>query len=342
MAGAGEDEQLEPFGRIRLDRIYADWASGHHLNPRLLASELAATLATCSRLDQPVNTMHACVFSDGRSDRTIPVTFGALIDYFDAASAGQQALTIATSSGPIPAASILIWRKWIERLVDEATERAEMAAGFAQPANDSGTLSLAINGSAATNLAPPLPHLSGSAPVILKAQQAQLRREGENKASEQLDKERSEWEREKQENIELKAQLLTERARSQQLMEETEQYRREASDERRAKREIEESLLSMEEKLEEAMVLAEIMRTDNEFSPPELRLMVMCCRELSHDCTVDAVAEKGIGLREQVRRWLEKRVGKPAEIQIDRFATALTLLSRKKGGAPTRSTRKKG
>lgn len=342
MSGSGGDEQLEPFGRIRLDRIYDDWASGHHLNPRLLASELAATLATCALPKQPIQTMHASVFSNGRSDRNTLVTFDALAAYFDSASAGQQALTIATSSGPVPAANVLIWRKWIERLVYEATERAEFAAGIAQPANDSGALTLAVNGSAAASHEPPLPRLSGSAPAILKAHQAHLRREGEKNACEQLDEERSTRARLEQEITRVTAQLSIEKARSQQLMEEAEQYRRESSDDRRARQEAEEALLSMEEKLEEAMALAEIMRPDNEFSPPELRLMVMCCRELSHDCTIDVVAEKGIGLRVQVKSWLEKRIGKPKEIQINRFATALTLLSRKKGGTPARRTQKKG
>ncbi|WP_297838616.1 hypothetical protein, partial [Pseudomonas sp.] len=160
MAGTGEDEQLEPFGRVRLDRIYGGWASGHHLNPRLLASELAATIATCSPSDQPIQTLHASVVTGGRADRSIPITFGSLADYFDAASTGIPSLTIQTSSGPVPAAHVLIWRKWIERLVDEATKRTEIAAGFAQPANDSGTFSMVSNGAAAINLAPPLAHLS--------------------------------------------------------------------------------------------------------------------------------------------------------------------------------------
>ncbi|PMU11867.1 MULTISPECIES: hypothetical protein [unclassified Pseudomonas] len=342
MAGADGDNQIGPFGRIKLDGIYSDWASGHHLNPRLLASELAATLETLAPLNQPIQPLHASVFSEGRSDRNIQITHGALADYFTAASTGRAVTTISTSSGPIPATNILIWRKWIERLVDEATTRSELAAGFAQPANDSRRLSIPFGGSAVANFEPPPPHLSGSAPIVLKAQQAQLRREGEKTASAELDEARSGRQRAELENIELKAQLSIEKARSQQFMEEAESFRRESSDERRARLEIEESLLSMEERLEEVMALAEILRADNEFSPPELRLMVLCCRELSNDCTVDAVAEKGIGLREQVRRWLEKRAEKPAEIQIDRFATALTLLSRKKGGAPTRNSRKKG
>lgn len=229
MAGAGEDEQLEPFGRIKLDRIYAGWASGHHLNPRLLAAELAGTLATCAQLDQPIQALHACVYSKGRSDRTISVTYGALVDYFDAASYGQPAPTIATTSGPIPTANVLIWRKWIERLVDEATARTEIAAGFAQPVNDGGTLAVAVNGSAAINREPPS-LLPGSSPIVLKAQQVQLRREGEKSASEELDEERSKRQRTEQENIELKAQLSIEKARSQQFMEEAEKYRRESSD----------------------------------------------------------------------------------------------------------------
>jgi hypothetical protein len=341
MAGADGDDQILPFGRIKLDGIYPGWVSGHHLNPRLLASELAAALETLAPSNQPVQPLHVSVFTKGRSDRDIQITYGALTDYFEAAGNGRSAATISTSSGQIPANNIVVWRKWVESLVDEVTARAELAVGFAQPANDHGRLSIAFGGSAAAKLEPPT-HLSGSTPIVLKALQAQLRREGEKTASEKLDEALTGRQRLEQENIELKAQLSIEKARSQQFMEEAENFRRESSDERRTRLELSESLLSMEERLEEVMALAEIMRVDNEFSPPELRLMVQCCRELSNDCSVDAVAEKGIGLREQVKRWLEKRVEKLAEIQIDRFATALTILSRKKGGAPSRNSRKKG
>ncbi|MBM6444152.1 hypothetical protein JQF37_11040 [Pseudomonas sp. MIL9] len=293
-------------------------------------------------MDQPIKTMHACVFFEGRSDRTIPVTYGALIDYFDAASAGQHAQTIATTSGPIPATNVLIWRKWIERFVDEATERAENAAGFAQPANDSASIAMVANTTPANSKAAKLPHLSGSAPFLLQIQQARLRQQGEDSASEQLASKQQLLDQAILEAAKWKAMYETAEMRLQVRDEELEKITRELSAKHRALVEAEDENIHMEEQLEEAMALAEIIRPDNEFSPPELRQMVMCCRELSRDCTIDVVAEKGIGLRMQVKSWLEKRIEKPAINQIDRFATALTLLSHKKGGAPTRNKQKNG
>ncbi|MDY7567518.1 hypothetical protein QN400_21440 [Pseudomonas sp. RTC3] len=336
MAGVGRDEQLEPFGRIRLDRIYGDWASGHHLNPRLLASELAATLATCALPNQPIQTMHASVFSKGRSDRTIPVTFDALAAYFDSASTGQQALTIATSSGPVPAASVLIWRKWIERLVDEATERAEYAAGIAQPANDSGTLALVINGSAAASHELPLPRLSGSAPAILKAHQAQLRREGEKSASEQLDEAQAGREKAEQELVKLSAQLEITAAQNQHLMDELELQRRELSEERRARLEAEDENIRMEEQFEQVMGLAEFMNQDNQLSPPDGRLIVECwC-----DVTQNGATAPGIGWSTIVTRWFKARGVTLPAIKVKLFVIALAGSDRKKGGAIARSGNK--
>lgn len=206
MAEAGGDNQIGPFGRIKLDGIYSDWASGHHLNPRLLAFELAATLHTLAPLGQPIQPLHASVLSEGRTDRNIQITHGALADYFIAASNGRLATTIATSSGPVPAANVLIWRKWIERLVDEATARTELAAGFAQPANDSASVSMTVNGSAAARHAP-CSLIPSNSSIVLKAQQAQLRREGEKSACEQLDEQQTARERAEQKVVELSAQL---------------------------------------------------------------------------------------------------------------------------------------
>jgi len=335
MAGADGDDQVRPFGRIALDGIYSDWASGHHLNPRLLASELAAILATLAPPNHPIQSLHVCVFSEGRSDRNIQITHGALIDYFEGASNGRQARTIATNSGPVPATNVLIWRKWIERLVDEATFRTELAAGFAQPANDSGALSLAVNGSSAINRAPP-PLISGSSPIVLKSQQAQLRREGEKSASEQLDEERTSRERLEQENIQLKAQLSIEKARSQQFMEEAEEYRRKASNEHRARREAEDESIRMEEQLEQVLGLSEFMNQDNQLSPPDGRLIVECwC-----DVTQNGTTTPTIGWSTIVTKWFKaKGVTLPA-VKVKLFVTALTGSGRKKGGAIARPDNK--
>ncbi|AZE39753.1 hypothetical protein C4K05_0383 [Pseudomonas chlororaphis subsp. aureofaciens] len=335
MAGADGDNQIGPFGRIKLDGIYSDWASGHHLNPRLLAFELAATLNTLAPLDQPIQPLHASVFSDGRSDRNIQITHGALADYFIAASNGRVATTISTGSGPIPAANVLIWRKWIERLVDEATARTELAAGFAQPANDSVSFSMAVNGSAASSHAP-RPLIPSNSSIVLKAQQAQSRREGEKSACEQLDEHQVARERAEQKLVELSAQLETKTAQNQQLMGELELQRRELNDERRARREAEDESIRMEEQLEQVMGLAEFMNQDNQLSPPDGRLIVECwC-----DVTPNGTAAPTVGWSATVNKWFKARGVTLPAVKVRLFVTALTGAGRKKGGAIARSNNK--
>jgi hypothetical protein len=329
MAGPDEDQKLEPFGRIKLDRIYFDWASGHHLNPRLLASELAATIASCSPSDQPIQTLHASVMVDGRPDRTTFITFGSLANYFDDASAGRQAHSIQTSSGTVPAANVLIWKKWIDRLVDEATARTEIAAGFAQPANDSGKLTLTMNGAAAKYIEPQLPFLSGSSPVILKAQQLQLRSAGEKTASEKLEEERDRREKADQEIVKVTAQLEALTAKHQQTMDEFEILRRELNDERRLRRETEDENIRMEEQLEQVMGLAEFMNEDNRLSPPDGRLIVQCWLEVTHD----GVTAPTIGWSTLVSKWFKARGVTPTALKVKLFVAALTSSGRKKGGA---------
>lgn len=336
MSGSGGDEQLEPFGRIRLDRIYSDWASGHHINPRLLASEVAATLATSSRLDQPIKTMHACVFFEGRSDRTIPVTYGALVDYFDAASAGQNAQTIATTSGPIPATNVLIWRKWIERFVDEATERAENAAGFAQPANDSASLAMVANSHPAISKAAKLPHLSGSAPFLLQIQQARLRQQGEDSASEQLESKQQLIDQATLEAAKWKAMYETAEMRLQVRDEELERVTRELSAKHRALVEAEDENIHMEEQLEDAMVFAECLRAENPVSPPEIRLAFQCWRHLTVDGTENPSGAGGRGVHGLVRGWLIDNNHQLNEDQIVRLCAMVSWRKRGAGAIPSK------
>lgn len=334
MAGADGDNLIGPFGRIKLDGIYSDWASGHHLNPRLLAFELAATLSTLAPLDQPIQPLHASVFSNGRSDRNIQITHGALADYFIAASNGRAATTISTGSGPIPAADVLIWRKWIERLVDEATARTELAAGFAQPANDSVSVSMAVNGSAATSHAPGS-LISSNSSIVLKAQQAQLRREGEKSACEQLDEHRIAKERAEQKVVELSALLETKTTQNQQLIDELELQRRELNEERRAKRETEDENLEFEERLEDAMVFAECLRPDNPLSPPELILAFQCWRELTQDGTNNPAGAGGRGVHPLVEAWLERNGYRLNKAETERLCAVVSW--RKRGSGAIRS-----
>ncbi|WP_055136753.1 hypothetical protein [Pseudomonas corrugata] len=334
MAGADGDNQIGPFGRIKLDGIYSDWASGHHLNPRLLAFELAAALSTLAPLDQPIQPLHASVFADGRSDRNIQITHGALADYFIAASNGRAATTVSTGSGPIPAADVLIWRKWIERLVEEATARAELAAGFAQPANDSVSVSMAVNGSAATSHAP-APLIPSNSSIVLKAQQAQLRRVSEKSACEQLDELQIARERAEQKVVELSAQLETKTAQNQQLIDELELQRRELNEERRAKREAEDENLDFEERLEDAMVFAECLRPDNPLSPPELILAFQCWRELTQDGINNPAGAGGRGVHPLVEAWLERNGYRLNKAETERLCAVVSW--RKRGSGAIRS-----
>ncbi|MBZ9781597.1 hypothetical protein K9857_08535 [Pseudomonas sp. REP124] len=335
MAGAYGDNQITPFGRIKLDGIYSDWESGHHLNPRLLAFELAATLETLAPLNQAIQPLHASVFSEGRSDRNIQITHGALADYFTAASTGRAVPTISTSLGPIPAASVLIWRQWIERLVDEATARNGLAAAFAQPANDSASFSMVVNSAAATSHVTPTPVPSNSS-IVLKAQQAQLRREGEKSAGEQLDEHQIARENAEKKVAELSAQLEIKTIQNQQLMDELELQRRELNDERRARREAEDESIRMEERLEQVMGLAEFMNQDNQLSPPDGRLIVECwC-----DVTQNGTNAPNIGWNATVTKWFKARGVTLPAVKAKLFVSALTGPGRKKGGAIARSSNK--
>ncbi|WP_443696273.1 hypothetical protein [Pseudomonas sp.] len=219
--------------------------------------------------------------------------------------------------------------------MDEATTRTEIAAGFAQPANDSGTLSLAMNGAAAINHVPPLPHLSGSAPVILKAQQAQLRREGEKSAAEQLDAEQAARRRSDQDVVELCAQLAYKDAQITQLRDDAEQDRRALSQAIRQQQEDSDLIISMEERLEDVMALAECLRADSEVSPPEFRLAFECWRTITRDGTHNPAGAGGRGVHGLVEDWLKDNGYKLNKEATERLCAVVSW--RKRGAGAIRS-----
>lgn len=119
--------------------------------------------------------------------------------------------------------------------------------------------------------------------TVLRSEQALTRRDGERTSSSKLDEERSRRECAEQQVAELTAQLAIEKSHAQHSMDETEQYRREVSSERRARLEAMDEAIRLEERLEQVMGLAEFMNEENPLSPPEVRLIIQCWRDVTRD-----------------------------------------------------------
>lgn len=330
---------LKHFGRIALGSIVNRWSDSHPSNPRFLASEVAATLRSMAPLTHPVGPRVAGVYHDGHAsrDETIAITHGALADYFDSVSSGNSATTLSTSSGEFPVANVLIWQHWIESVTLETVHRMGNVETLALPANSSASVALAANDPApAINHEPPSAPPSGSAPGYLKMYQAKLRQEGERSAAEQLEAERAARLRSDREVVELRAQLAIKDAQVTQLQEESEQRRRGENDALRAKREVEDELIRIEELLEPHMLAIEFLNPDNPLSPPENREMFHCWRWLTKDNEREPVKAASKGMDALCSDWFKAQGEEVTGKKLGRFATALNLDGRKKGGAIAR------
>lgn len=329
---------LKHFGRIALSSIANRWSDTHPSNPRFLASEVAATIRSMAKLIHPINPQYAGVYHDGQPgrDETIAITHGALADYFDSVSSGHPATMLNTSSGEFPVANVLIWQHWFELVTVETVHRMGNAEALAAPANVSASVVFTANGPAAktnhtSQSAPP----SGSSPGYLKMYQAQLRNEGERSAAANLDAEQKARKQLDQEVIELRAQLSIKEAQVTQLREDSEQLLRDLSDERRAKREAEDEILSFEERLEDAMVFAECLRPDNPLSPPELILAFQCWRELTQDGIHNPAGAGGRGVHPLVEAWLDRNGYRLNKAETERLCAVVSW--RKRGSGAIRS-----
>lgn len=222
-------------------------------------------------------------------------------------------------------------RAWLNRTTTEAAQRVALVAGLVLVANDCDSRASIVSGAASTSYTrPALP--SGSEPGFLKMRQAQQRQQGEHSAAAQLDAERTGRQQLELEVIGLRARLAIKEAQNAQLIEECEQHRRDASDQRRAKLEAEDAQIVMEEQLEKVMVLAEFMNADNPLSPPDGRELVECWGDVTHDGTVDPTKSSGNGWHIICAAWLNNHTASPSEIKCKRFAALLTPLASKKGG----------
>ena len=223
---------------------------------------------------------------------------------------------------------MLIWRQWINTLAEEATKRAALVAGFAMPANDSHSVAAVANASPVARQVDQPPPPSGSEPGYQKMRQDQQRREGERSAAEQLEAERIARQR---------AEMLASAkdAQLQQALGEIERLRRELGDTRRAKQSVEEEMIGMEERLEDAMAFAECLRVDNEVSPPEMRLAFQCWREITLDGTHNPAGPGGRGIHGLAVAWLGKNGHKLNSDATARFCAVLSW--RKRGSGAIRS-----
>ena len=321
--------QPPPFGSPRLDQVIDTWSSSSVLNPRLLASELAALLRTAGPEAQPLGSHAVTVTLFDTATGSGTLTIGTLATYFERYSAGEQPGTVETTIGSARASAVYFDKSWIGRLEIETEARARTAASLQQmhpAARPTG---------GAQPSAQYQPPKSGSDPECLALHQAQQRQEGERSDAAKLEAFEQRALLAERENAKLLAWKQTAEYHHQQTQEENEQLRRRAEEATRAR------TLAVEKLREHAGVI-EFMNPDNPLAPLEGQRLVTAWCDLTNNGTEDVITTKGTGMAELCARWLTERFGKPAESTIKRFCWALTSPSRKKGGAIANGHAEKG
>jgi hypothetical protein len=316
------DTHTPPFGRIRLDQVIDTWSSLSVLNPRFLASELAALLRTTGPDAQPLGSHAVAVTLFDSATGPGALTIGTLATYFERYSAGEQPSTVETTVGSARASAVYFDKSWIGRLEIETEARARTAAGLQQmhpaPRPTGG----------AQPSAQYQPPKSGSDPECLAVHQAQQRQEGEHSDAAQLDAERTARQL-------LEARLAIKETQIAQLIDECEQHRRAVSDEKRARLEAEAEQRAMEEQLEAAMAVAECLNPENPASPPELRMAFQCWRDITQDGTLNPSAAGGRGCHTLVSDWITSTRQQLNKDQAARLKAVVSWRKRGAGAIPT-------
>lgn len=305
------------------------WSASSALNPRLLASELAALLRTLAPASQPIGAHAATVVMFDTASGSGTLSFGTLAAYFERYSAEGVADTVETTTGSARAGAVYLARSWIGPLEVDTEARARIAVGLQQahpaPRPSGGA-------QPADQRQPPM---SGSDPECLALHQAQQRQAGERSAAEQLEvfEQRALLAEREVAKLQAKNQAL-EHSR-QQALDEAEQERRSSSEERRQR-------TLIEDKLREHAGIIEFINPENPLSPELGRRLVAAWCELTKNGARDVVTETGVGLKKHCETWLTTHFGAPAEGVLKRFVWALAWPARKKGGMVAKRQTEKG
>lgn len=221
--------QPPPFGSPRLDQVIDTWSSSSVLNPRLLASELAALLRTTGPDEQLLGSHAVAVTLFDTATGSGALTIGTLATYFERYSAGEQPSTVETTVGSARASAVYFDKSWIGRLEIETEARARTAAGLQQmhpaPRPTGGA-------QPAAQYQPPK---SGSDPECLALHQAQQRQEGERSDAAKLEAFEQRALLAEQESAKRGAKIQALEHQNQQYIEAIEQITRDFSEERRAR-----------------------------------------------------------------------------------------------------------
>lgn len=305
------------------------WSASSALNPRLLASELAALLRALAPASQPIGAHAATVVMFDTASGSGTLSFGTLAAYFERYSAEGVANTVETTTGSARAAAVYLARSWIGPLEVDTEARARIAAGLQQahpaPRPSGGA-------QPADQHQPPM---SGSDPECLALHQAQQRQAGERSAAEQLEVFEQRALLAEREVAKLQAKNQALKYSRQQALDEAEQERRSSSEERRQRTLIEDAL-------REHAGIIEFVNPENQLSPELGRRLVAAWCELTKNGTYDVATETGTGLKKHCEAWLTIHFGAPTEAMQKRFVWALAWPARKKGGLVAIPPNRKG
>ncbi|MDT3718726.1 hypothetical protein RND78_04280 [Pseudomonas oryzihabitans] len=333
MVSDREEQSLTRFGRIALSQVLCDWSESNPYNPRLLGEQVSKVIRSLGLAEHHLNTALLTAFAEGKALPDVQFTYGALADYFASSSVSSGASILDSRGQAYEPANALISRKWIDRITEEATNRASFAVGLATAAGAS---------TVATTVNAPYPTLlqrqstpSGSEDGFLYIGQQLGRQQGEKSAAEQLDDARIEASRLREELARERARKVTYEATLQQARHDVDEARHEAQEARRAQQKAEEVVA------EHAGVIA-FMDENNPLSPPEGRRIVNLWDDETEGGTRDPVYESGIGVREIVARWFKRNYPDAPDIAIKRCTWALTWPARKRGGAVSKLSKEKG
>lgn len=300
------------------------WSASSALNPRLLASELAALLRALAPASQPIGAHAATVVMFDTASGSGTLSFGTLAAYFERYSAEGVANTVETTTGSARAAAVYLARSWIGPLEVDTEARARIAAGLQQahpaPRPSGGA-------QPADQHQPPM---SGSDPECLALHQAQQRQAGERSAAEQLEAARLAQQKAEQEAEKAQARASVAIQQLAALHHENGRLQGELNTSARQLRAAQDDACDLEAELEQLTLFAECLRHDNPLSPPELRLAFQCWCDLTQNGQHNPAGKGGRGVHGQVEAWVRAQ---GLDLNRDQLARLQAVVSWRKRGS---------
>ncbi|MCQ4280464.1 hypothetical protein NA643_15325 [Pseudomonas stutzeri] len=299
-------------------------------NPALL-SQLAKQMVSIIDPDCVFNPETIRVIDPSRPEADLPITYGDLSSYLDAATGRYVPVLFETSRFTMESQHVRVNVEWLGRQASRARESLGLIELVQAPVvNEVVSLAYRQNASVPEPIEQP-PQMTADGLDHLHSLLAF--KNDQRRAQEAAGKEAIARQATEAKVLELQALLVSKEAENRILRQQLEEASDVKSDLRRGLADLQQDVEYLNAQIDNVAGLVAFMNPTNPLSPPVGREAVMFWCEATSNGQIDPTKATGRGVGPQTEDWWKKRHGTPPSLNVKQaLKTVCTPACRKKGG----------